>query len=245
MDLQFFAVAAFAVTFAGISKGGFGGGPAFAASAILALVASPTQAIGMMLPLLMLMDIGAIRPFWKRWDWQRARIMMIGGVPGVLLGTIFYRVTNDDVLRLLIGLVALLFVVWQLIPKSSVKSANFSMPIGLIAGVVSGFTSFVSHAGGPPAAMYLLSQRLDKTTYHATMSLVFWLVNAVKVIPYAFLGIFTADTLINDVIFAPFAILGVWLGVKAHHLIPEGLFFKLTYTLLSLTGVKLIYDALF
>ncbi|MEE2944311.1 MAG: sulfite exporter TauE/SafE family protein [Pseudomonadota bacterium] len=244
MDLQFFAVAALAVTFAGVSKGGFGGGPAFAASAILALVATPTQAIGLMLPLLMLMDVTALRPFWKKWDWVRAKIMIIGAVPGVALGAVFYKITNDDVLRLLIGLVSLGFVVWQLWPKTRVKEANFSAPVGLIAGLVAGFTSFISHAGGPPGAMYLLSQKLDKTTYHATMTLIFWIVNMVKVIPYAFLGIFTFDTVFNGILLAPFAIIGVWLGVRAHYVLSEVVFFRLTYALLAMTGGKLIFDAL-
>lgn len=244
MDLQFYAVAAFSVTFAGFAKGGFGGGPAFVASAILALVTTPTQAIGLMLPLLMLMDVATVRPFWKKWDLRRARIMIIGGLPGVLLGSVFYRMTDDDMLRLLIGLVALLFVAWQLLPKSSVREANFSQPVGFLAGVVSGFTSFISHAGGPPAAMYLLSQKLDKTAYHATMTLVFWVINAAKVIPYAVLGIFTTETLLADVILAPFAIFGVWLGVRAHHIIPDPIFFRLIYIVLSLTGAKLVFDAL-
>lgn len=244
MDLQFYAVAAFSVTFAGFAKGGFGGGPAFVASAILALVTAPTQAIGLMLPLLMLMDVATVRPFWKKWDLRRARIMIIGGLPGILLGAVFYRMTDDDMLRLLIGLVALLFVAWQLLPKSGVREANFSQPVGFLAGMVSGFTSFISHAGGPPAAMYLLSQKLDKTAYHATMTLVFWVINAAKVIPYAVLGIFTAETLLADVILAPFAIFGVWLGVRAHHIIPDPSFFRLIYIVLSLTGAKLVFDAL-
>ncbi|SHH30277.1 sulfite exporter TauE/SafE family protein [Cognatishimia maritima] len=244
MDGYFFAVAALAVIFAGIAKGGFGGGPAFASSAILALVTTPAQAIGLMLPLLILMDIGTLRPFWKQWDWPRARVVTFGAIPGIALGAVFYSVTNDDMLRLLIGLVALGFVLWQLIPKSRMKDANFSPIVGWIAGIVAGFTSFASHAGGPPAAMYFLSQRLDKTTYHASMVFVFCVVNAAKVIPYAYLGIFTAETLWAGVLLSPLALLGVWLGVRAHSMAPESIFFAMTYALLGIIGVKLVYEAL-
>ncbi len=51
----------------------------------------------------------------------------------------------------------------------------------LLAGCVGGFTSFVSHAGGPPVAVYLLAQRLDKTMYQATTVLTFWAINIAKV----------------------------------------------------------------
>ena len=57
LDTTFFALAVPAVLFAGISKGGFGSGAAFAATPILALILEPAQAVGLMLPLLMLMDI--------------------------------------------------------------------------------------------------------------------------------------------------------------------------------------------
>ncbi len=109
---------------------------------------------------------------------------------------------------------------------------------------MAGFTSFVSHAGGPPAAVWLLSRRLGKTPYQATTVIVFWAVNIAKFVPYAFLGIFTAETLLADLFLAPVALLGAWLGVKAHHMVPERAFFALTYVLLALTGIKLIWDAL-
>ena len=62
LKLDFFSIAALAVVFAGISKGGFGSGAAFAAAAILATSIEPGQAIGIMLPLLMLMDVTSLKP---------------------------------------------------------------------------------------------------------------------------------------------------------------------------------------
>ncbi|SEP14464.1 Sulfite exporter TauE/SafE [Salinihabitans flavidus] len=97
---------------------------------------------------------------------------------------------------------------------------------------------------GPPAAVYLLSQGIGKTTYQATTVLVFWVINILKFVPYAFLGIFTAQTFVADLLLAPFALLGAWLGVKAHWIVPERAFFAITYVLLTVTGAKLIWDGL-
>ena len=115
---------------------------------------------------------------------------------------------------------------------------------GGIAGIVTGFTSFISHAGGPPAAVYMLSRGMDKTTYQASTVLLFWIVNIAKFIPYAFLGLFTWQTLVIDLFIVPFALLGAWIGVKAHHRVPERLFFALTYLFLIITGAKLVWDGL-
>lgn len=155
-------------------------------------------------------------------------------------------ISSQDVLRFLIVGISVGFVVWQVSQKASVrKIARKSLPpwAGALAGVVVGFTTFVSHAGGPPAAVYLLSRNLDKTTYQATTVLVFWALNIAKFFPYAALGMFTAQTFAANVLLAPFAVLGTWLGVRAHHWVPERLFFGLTYVLLLTTGCKLIWDA--
>ena len=66
-DWIFFAVAVPAVLFAAVSKAGFGSGAGFASAAILSLVLTPTQALGMMLPLLLLVDVASLRPYWRRW----------------------------------------------------------------------------------------------------------------------------------------------------------------------------------
>lgn len=247
LTFGFFVIAALATVFAGISKGGFGSGAAFASATILALVIEPAKALGVMLPLLMLIDVATLRPYWGRWHWQEAKILLLGGIPGVGLGILFYTLANDDVLRLIIGGIALLFVVWQLSQKFGIVQAPQSrLPrwVGVLAGIVTGFTSFVSHAGGPPAAVYMLSQRLSKMEYQATSVLIFWIINIAKFVPYAFLGIFTTQTLLADLVLAPFAIFGAWIGVTAHFMLSERLFFGVTYVLLTITGSKLIWDVL-
>lgn len=244
---SFFAVAAPAVIFAGVSKGGFGSGAAFASASILALILEPGLALGVMLPLLMLMDVTTLRPYWRRWSWLDARVLILGALPGVALGAALFRVADPDVFRLLIGGISVAFVGWQIAQRSGfVRAARNKMSpmAGGVAGIAVGFTSFVSHAGGPPAAVYLLSQRLSKTEYQATTVLLFWAVNIAKFIPYAFLGMFTLETGLANLLLAPFAVVGAWLGVRAHHLVSEKVFFGLTYVLLTITGFKLIWDGL-
>ncbi len=247
LDLWFFAVAGPAVIFAGISKGGFGSGAAFAAASVLALVVEPGLALGVMLPLLMLIDVASLRPYWGRWHMREALLIIVGALPGVALGAALYRIASPDLLRLLIGIVSVGFVVWQIsVQRGWLRMGARHLPdgAGVVAGIATGFTSFVSHAGGPPAAVFLLSRGLSKTGYQATSVLIFWAVNIAKFIPYAFLGMFTLETAKANLLLAPFALLGAWLGVRAHRLMPERAFFALTYVLLTVTGLKLIYDGL-
>jgi len=244
---EFYALGIPAIIFGGISKGGFGSGAAFVAGAILALVVPPGLALGIVLPLFMLVDAATLRPYWRQWHWPSARGLMIGALPGCMIAAWLYAAVDADVFRLLIGVICLAFVAFQIAQARGwlkVGRIPFSNPLALFAGVVSGFTSFVSHAGGPPAAVFLLSQGLSKTAYQATTVVTFWAVNWMKAVPYAFLGIFSWDSIIGSLTLAPFALLGAWIGVKAHHLVPERAFFLLTYVLLVVTGVRLIWVAL-
>lgn len=269
-DPGFLAAAVPAVIFAGISKGGFGSGAAFAATPLLALATDPATALGVMLPLLMLMDLAVLRPYWGRWSWPDARLLILGGLPGIVLAALLWRVAPAGLFGLLIGLMALSFVAWQACaplgrllgtgPARAVVRAVVAaegpaagggpqgLPprraLGLAMGAVGGFTSFVSHAGGPPVAVYLLARGLPKTTYQATTVLVFWAVNLAKSAAFAGLGLFTAETLAAGLALAPAALLGAAIGVRAHHLVPEPAFFAITYALLTATGGKLVWDAL-
>jgi len=245
-DALFFAFAIPAVIVAGISKGGFGSGVSFASAAILAQILPPELALGVMLPLLMLIDVSALRAYWGKWSWTDCPRVLIGAVPGVTLGAAIFRYAEPDLIRFLLGSVALLFVAWQVAKSQGLvptPKERLGPGAGITAGTVAGFTSFVSHAGGPPLAVYLLSQRLDKTTYQASTVLIFWVMNVAKFVPYAFLGAFTTQTWIAFALLAPVAIFGTWLGVKAHKVVPERLFFAVTYALLIITGGRLIWTA--
>ncbi len=244
---EFFALGIPAIIFGGISKGGFGSGAAFAAGAILALVVSPGLALGIVLPLFMLIDAATLKPYWGKWHWPSAKGLMVGAIPGCIIAAWLYAIVEPDVFRFLIGVICLAFVAFQLGRERgwiNIAPMAFSNPKAWVAGAISGFTSFVSHAGGPPAAVFLLSQGLSKTAYQATTVITFWAVNWMKAVPYAFLGIFTWESIVGSLVLAPFALLGAWIGVKAHRYVPERLFFAITYVLLVATGIRLIWVAL-
>jgi uncharacterized membrane protein YfcA len=173
--------------------------------------------------------------------------MLIGGVPGGVLGSLKYAALKADSFRLLIGLICIAFVGWQLGRSRGlirVGSFAFSRSWAWVTGLTAGFTSFVSHAGGPPVAVFLLGQNMPKTTFQATTVIVFWAINLMKFVPYFFLGIFNAQTALADLYLAPFAIAGTFMGVRAHHYVSDRVFFGLTYVLLLATGTRLLWQAL-
>ncbi len=247
LDGAFYLVAIPAILIAAVSKGGFGSGAGFVSAPMLALVMEPRQAVGLLLPLLMVMDLTSLRTYWRKWSWPHARRLMLGGILGVGVGAALFRAISPDGVRLLVGSLAVAFVVFQLVREFGWlrPSDRPAAPLwGYFWGSITGFTSFVGHAGGPPASMYLLRAKLDRTTYQASTVVVFWWVNLIKFPPYLALGMFTAQSARANLILAPVAVAGVFLGVWAHRRVSEKLFFRLTYVLLAMTGAKLISDVL-
>ena len=124
------------------------------------------------------------------------------------------------------------------------RRADFSDPVGYTLGTISGFTSFVIHAGLPPVAMYLLPQRLDKRVHVGTIVVLFFLINYAKIIPYWWLGLLTIQNLSISLVLLPIAPIGMFIGIKFNHFIPQKLFMRASYTILLLLGIQLLYEEL-
>lgn len=244
-DWVFYAAAVPAILIAGMSKGGFGSGAAFAATPILALVAAPTVATAVLLPILCVMDLVGLWAYWRQWDWRNVWSLSLAALLGIAIGALTFRYVDEDALRLTIGLIALAFVAQSVIrARRAPPPLPFSLRRAGFWGTISGFTSFAAHAGGPVTAMHLLPQRLDKTVYQATTVIVFWFMNVVKLVPYGMLGLFRTDVMATALVLLPLAPVGMLLGVWAHHRISERWFYRVAYGLLVLTGCKLVWDGL-
>jgi len=246
-DPWFYAAAIPAVLLFGISKGGFGGGLGTLAVPLMALVISPIQAAAILLPLLCLMDIVSLWQYRRKWIWPELTVLLPGSLLGIGVGTILFEYMSASVIRLIVGTVAVSFTVhyWLSVRGRSASSlTDFPRPVGTFFGAITGFTSFVAHAGGPPINMYLLRRPLNRTDFVATTVLFFAVVNYVKLIPYAWLGQLATGNLMTSLALSPLAPIGVLIGVYLHKRVSDRFFFAFVYLLLFAVGLRLIYDGL-
>jgi uncharacterized membrane protein YfcA len=249
--LAFYPVAIVAILLTGISKGGFGAGSGGLAVPLMSIFIAPPEAAGIMLPILCAMDLFGVHAYRGRWSTAHLKVMLPGALIGIGLGALAFGSLPVNAIRLLLGIIAVTFAVNQELGLTAKLAARLDRaharpgPLaGAFWGGVSGFTSTLAHAGGPPFAVYMLPQKLDKTLLVGTSVVFFLVVNYVKLVPYAFLGQLNLGNLTASLVFAPLAPLGIWLGVWLHARISERAFYRVSYALLFLTGVKLIYDAL-
>lgn len=243
-DLTFWIVAVAAVFTVGLSKSGLVASMGLIAVPLLAQVMPPRDAAGMMLPLLLVMDVIAIWTYRREADWRILWIMIPGAMVGTIVGWVLWSIVTDAVVNLLVGVISVAFVIWALSPltKKIVANAHPSKPWGTFWGGMAGFTSFISHTGGPPFQIYVLPQRPTPMVYSGTTAFFFGIVNTSKLIPYGFLGQLNVSNLTAALFLAPVAIAGVLVGVALVKRISTALFYYIAYTMVFVLGVKLIYD---
>ena len=242
-DLTFWIVAVAAVFMVGISKSGLVSSMGLIAVPLLAQVMPPRDAAGMMLPLLLVMDVIAIWTYRRDANWNILKIMIPGAMVGTIVGWVLWTVVTDAVVNLLVGVISVAFVLWALSPLAKkIVNAHPSKPWGTFWGGVGGFTSFISHTGGPPFQIYVLPQRLAPVIYSGTTAFFFGIVNTSKLIPYGFLGQLNVSNLTAAAILTPVAIAGVLIGVALVRRISTTLFYYIAYAMVFVLGVKLIYD---
>jgi hypothetical protein len=229
----------------GISKGGFAGSLGILSVPLLSLMISPVQAAAIVLPILCVMDIFGLIAYRRRADWRNLSFLLPGAIFGIVVGYLLYNYLSADFIKILLGVICVVFTLNHYIRKSpAAHGSGPSLTKGSFWGSIAGFTSFVAHAGGPPLQFYMLPQKIDKTLYVGTSVWFFFAVNYVKLIPYGLLGQFSAENIGTSLILLPLAPLGIWLGVKAHRLIPEIIFYRIAYFLVLVTGSKLLWDGL-
>jgi len=239
----FYIAAVIAILILGISKSGFGSGLGLVAVPIMSLVIPPTQAAAILLPLLCVMDFFNVLHYRNKFDRKNLVILVPGALLGILIGTFTFRYLSDAHIRILVGVLSVLFVANYLVGRrNGSKQTGPNVLKGTFWGTITGFTSFGVHAGGPPVSVYLLPQRLDKTIFVGTTVVFFTIVNYVKLVPYYYLGQLNGDNLLTSLVLSPLAPLGVWMGLKLHDRVNEKLFYNLAYFFLLLTGFKLLYD---
>ncbi len=248
--LAFYPIAVLAILLSGISKGGFGAGAGGLSVPLMSIVIAPPEAAGIMLPILCAMDVFGVHAYRGRWSVEQLRILLPGSMLGVALGGLAFGMLSVNMIRLLVGLIAVLFTLnkWlsltdHLARMLAVRQRPPGKAFGVICGFFSGLTSTLAHSGGPPFAVYIYSLKLDKTLIVATSVAFFGAGNYAKLIPYYFLGQLNTSNLSTSLLFAPLAPLGVWLGIWLHKRISESAFFRVSYVLLFISGVKLIFDA--
>lgn len=243
IDPAFWSVVALAAIVVGLSKSGLMNSLGMIGVPVLTFVMPAREAAGMMLPVLLCMDAVAFYSYRKEFDRRILMLVLPGAIAGIAIGWALFSVISDEVVTLVLGIITLVFVLDAWLPlRKKLEGLPPSRAWGAFWGGIAGFTSFISHAGGPPYQIYTLPRKMEPRIYAGTSVWFFTIVNLFKLIPYFALGQISLSSLEISAVAAPVGILAVLGGIWLVHRISVKSFYQIAYGLMFLVSLKLIYD---
>lgn len=235
-----FLLAALGAFLLGIAKSGVKGIAVFIV--ILFVFAFGAKAsTGVLMPLLIGGDIFAIIYYKKHADWKYIFILIPWMILGVILGTYFGNLLDENTFRLgmagLILLTTLLLLYWERYPLKQVPSHwSFAGSLGVLAG----FTTMIGNLAGAVTNIYFLAMRLPKNVFIGTSAYVFFIINLFKVPFHVFVWeTINLGSFLTSLSYFPFLFLGLFVGVKIVARINDKNYRKLILILTAIGSVVL------
>ncbi len=241
-EAGFWLAALVAAALVGMGKGGV---PivGMLAVPVMALVMNPVLAAGLLLPVYVVSDMFGLYAYRHAFDRRVLAILLPGAVAGIGFGWATAELVPEAAVTVLVGVIGVAFALNLILRKSvSGEPKQAEVGPGLFWGAVTGFTSFVSHAGAPPYQVFTLPLGMTKAVFAGTSTIAFAVINAVKLVPYYALGQLSVGNLKVAAVLAVPAAIAVFAGVRLVQWLPERLFFRLVTWALLLISVKLVWD---
>lgn len=214
---------------------------------MMTLSVNPVKEAAILLPILVIQDTLGEWAFRRSWDKVILATMLPGMVLGIALGYLLAAKVRGNVVEGVVGALTLAFGSFRLWAERRGRFelfANFPNWMGSIFGVVSGFTSQIAHAGGPPFQIWVMRRRLPRDVLVGTTAIAFAVMSWIKIPACFALGQFTFDNLLTSGMLLPVALAstaGVIVLVRKFN--PEH-FYLLIYLLMVVVGLDLLITSI-
>ena len=159
LEPYFYVIAIVSVFLHGMGKGGFIGAGSFGsllAIPMLSIFIPPFQAVAILLLPLIVMDLVTVWRYRWMWDIKILKFIVPLAFLGIILGTFSFSYLSEDNIRVIIGLMAVIFCLDYYLRKNSAEPSQPSLWGSFFWPSLSGFTSFSIHAGGIPLSLSLI-----------------------------------------------------------------------------------------
>lgn len=231
------ALAAFLI---GFSKAGVAGTLGPFVTVLMALAIGADDAVGLLLPMLIIADWFTVAAHWRQWDSSIYRRLLAAATIGIVVGSLIISAIDEATLRRIIAMAMLAFAVFYAFSKSVHLDPNKQKRNAWPAGVISGIVSTLAHLGGPPIFVYLMTTTLSPRRFVATSAFLFASINLLKVPGYFAAGLFDGNLIVSTMWAWVMIPIGVLVGRSLVDRINREWFERVTIVLLAAGALVLL-----
>ena len=123
INLLFFLSVVPAIVLYGIAKSGLGGSISLISVPLMTLVMPLSQALAIILPILIFSDIIAVYRFRKEFDLNTLKLIVPFAGVGIFIGSFTFSYLSEDILKFIVGLMGFLFTIHYFFLKK-IKKKN-------------------------------------------------------------------------------------------------------------------------
>ncbi len=246
MELTYFNLSAIALSAIGVGffKSTLSMGVGLVLVPVMILVWPTRFVMGLIAVHMFLSDYALIHMFWKKWEWNLAKIVIPGFYIGIGLGAALLVQLPDYWIRKSIGTACLIFVLYQSWSEArgELPAPAIGRKAGFGIGVVGGTVSALTHSGGIVLSLYLLSQNVQKVQLVATVLLTWLFVNPVKLTSYFIGGLANWTIFGVGLAMIPLTFAGGWIGKRLLDRIPQKTYNLSLLFLAAAAAVRLLWE---
>lgn len=174
--------------------------------------------------------------------WDEIRWLIPTSVVGIVAGSVLLISLPREPLLVSLGLFVIFFGIRYVFNVHSEKPISrwWSVPTGLIGGLIGALFG----TGGPPYVVYLSHRLHDKTQLRGTLSGLFLLDGAFRLVTFLSLGLLLQDDMLTALLMGlPVMAIGLYLGNKVHLGITHRQQLAVIGALLLVSGGSLLWKA--
>lgn len=179
---------------------------------------------------------------WKvrhAFEWRAIAPFIVGGAIGVPLGTLLLTSVDQHALRLVIGVLLVIYAIYNL-ARPALKPTESNLTLDLAVGVGNGFLGGLTGLGGIIVTVWCQLRGGPKDKQRAVFQPVIFGTFIITTVSLGFAGALTTETLKLYALTLPVLVLGLWAGLKLYGKLDDAAFRKAILWLLLLAGVALI-----
>lgn len=179
---------------------------------------------------------------WKKVSLKDVWPFVISTLFGLPLGLYYLKNTSDDVIKMILGILLVLFGIYYLTNDNLpyLKTEKLSVPFGFFAGILGG----AYNTNGPPTVIYGVLRRWPPESFRATLQGIFFPTGLIITLSHGISGLWTDFVISSYLVSFPFILIAFYIGNKLHHRINENRFKKIIYIFILIIGAALIINSI-